>query len=582
MERIAAGGMGEVYRATIQTMGGIEKTVALKLVRDDLLGSRKDFAAMFVEEAKVAMHLSHANVVQAFDVGRIDDRWFLAMEYVEGTTLGALLRASRRNLGQPIPHRYVVCIAIEVLKGLDYAHRRRGADGKPLDIVHRDVSPANILISWEGEVNIADFGIAKSAMKSVGTIAGTVKGKVPYMAPEQLRGAAVDRRADLYSMGAVLYQMLTGRRAFEADPAAIQTVLDGRFPRPREVIAEIPEALERIVLRAMATSPDDRYPSAAAMRQDLEQIALKEQYLLSSADLAEFVELAVRTSAREEEEDATEHDPSPPGSSPQMHIGPAAEPTSNPFDALLGRELEKIESAEPFSVFSTRLAIPLEAVERAAAAAEADTKMLAEPEPAARPATSGSTTSQYALPTRTRGTLTFVLAGMAIAAIAATAIVISASSGSGAPAEAPRVTIENRETPELALPPREPEPARELPIGVEPPPDLADPPTPAPQKGGRRARGQEPAPAATMPLPTPPPTAPSAQPALLSINTDPWAYVSIDGIQIRATPLLRHSLAAGRHRVVLRNPAESLEQSLSIELAPGEHRRISLDLRANP
>ncbi|MEQ9075530.1 MAG: serine/threonine-protein kinase, partial [Sandaracinaceae bacterium] len=158
--RIAAGGMGEVFLASVETMPGVLRPVALKLVRPELAG-QPGFAQLFVEEVRVAMSLSHANVVQAFDVGQIDARWFLAMEYVDGLDLSALLSRG------PLPLGLSLLVAIEALKGLDYAHRRRGADGAPLAIVHRDVSPGNLLLSRVGEVKVADFGVAKSTLRDV-------------------------------------------------------------------------------------------------------------------------------------------------------------------------------------------------------------------------------------------------------------------------------------------------------------------------------------------------------------------------------------------------------------------------------
>src|SRR5688572_21477609 len=180
LERIAAGGMGEVYRACTG-IGGAEKQVALKLVRADVAAD-PGIAGMFVEEAKVALALSHTNVVQAFEVGRSEDRYFLAMEHVDGIDLGALIRLCRDRLGQPIPHRHAIYVAIEALKGLDYAHRCRDTEGRPLRLVHRDISPGNILLSREGEVKIADFGIAKTTLRATGSMAGSFKGKLLYMA----------------------------------------------------------------------------------------------------------------------------------------------------------------------------------------------------------------------------------------------------------------------------------------------------------------------------------------------------------------------------------------------------------------
>ena len=347
---IAEGGMGEVYRAQMATIDGVEKMVALKVTRANV---SKDLTSLFVDEARLAMRLSHGNIVQAFDVGRVDDRLFLAMEYIDGINLADLLWACSQRLGQLLPHRYVVFIAVELLKGLDYAHRRKDEDGVLLNVVHRDISPGNILISTEGEVKIADFGIAKSALRTKKTTQGRVKGKLPYIAPEQLRESGVDPRTDLFATGAVLYEMLTG--TWRVDPAnpqeAIGQVLGGEFATPRAMVPDIPDSLEAIVLRALQSDPADRFASAAAMRHELEQFAQTQGYLLSSADFADFLE----------ELDAAQHrrptgEASLPGLGRESSDPPSSEPPGEqgaPFNAMLGAELRKLDTGEPYSVYTT-------------------------------------------------------------------------------------------------------------------------------------------------------------------------------------------------------------------------------------
>ncbi|RZV49710.1 MAG: serine/threonine protein kinase, partial [Deltaproteobacteria bacterium] len=349
LDRIAEGGMGEVYRAKMATLGGAEKVVALKVVRRDL-AKNDEFASLFIDEARLAMGLSHANIVQSFDAGRIDDQLFLAMEYVAGVHLGDLLQACERRFQQPIPHRHLIYIAVEALKGLDYAHRRVDSNDRSLGVVHRDVSPGNILVSWEGEVKVADFGIAKSALRSRETTGEQVKGKLPYIAPEQLRQSGVDRRTDIYSLGAVMYEALTDRWLVDANDSeeAIRDILRGRFPKPREINPEIPEAVEAIVLRALSTDPSARYPSAAAMRQELERYALSDGYLLSSTDLADFLG-AIRSDSVHWSE------ASDPGSSERPRSASSADGAleNGPFNALLGAELRKLDTADGYSVFTT-------------------------------------------------------------------------------------------------------------------------------------------------------------------------------------------------------------------------------------
>lgn len=323
-ERLAAGGMGEVYRARMIAAAGLEKVVALKLVRREL-SDRPELRELFVEEARTVLSLSHANIVQAFDVGVMGDRYFIAMEYVHGRDLGRIGR---------LPLRHAVAIAVEVLKGVDYAHRLRGPDGRVIGLVHRDISPSNILLSFEGEVKIADFGVAS-------TIAGSRlaprAGKLSYMSPEQLAGSAVDARADLYAVGAVLYETLSGRpRALGAtDDQIIANVAAGRHPPLAEVAPEVPPELAAIVARCLAIAPEDRFPSAGALRAELERAAQAAGLVLSTADIADHVvEHAVDS-----------HEPQPP---------PGA--ASDPIAAVLFRMPEPggLSRLEPAPARETR------------------------------------------------------------------------------------------------------------------------------------------------------------------------------------------------------------------------------------
>ncbi|MCC7536942.1 MAG: serine/threonine protein kinase, partial [Deltaproteobacteria bacterium] len=371
VERIAAGGMGEVYRASAEAVDGVAKEVALKVLLPEL-ATREDFAALFVEEMKVALTLSHANVVQTFDVGRIDDRYFLAMELVDGTTLAGLLDAREDGVELAWSDRHAVTIAVEALKGLDYAHRRRGPDGRPLGLVHRDVSPSNVLVSAEGEVKVADFGIATSALRSWRSMAGTLAGKVEYMAPEQLRGEPLDRRADVWAMGVVLFEMLAGRRPFVGSyPDVVPEVVEGRRPRLRDLRDDVPERLAQVVERALEVDRERRFPNAAAMRQELEELAMALGWMLAVTDLAELVQ----QTRDADPEDASRRAASTgwlavTGGSASAPVrtadGEAAISTTtasgdasrgvsstDAFDVILGRQLDRLSDDDGFSVYRT-------------------------------------------------------------------------------------------------------------------------------------------------------------------------------------------------------------------------------------
>jgi serine/threonine-protein kinase len=241
---------------------------------------------MFIHEAKLAVRLSHANVVQVFDLGIAPgtvvgglpsaDAYYMAMEYVSGLDLATLLTRCRRQSVQ-IPVEMAVYVAAEVAKGLDHAHRRRDEQNQPLNIVHLDVSPQNVLLSLEGEVKVTDFGIARSLSDASLTQTGTVMGTAHYSAPEQVRGESASPASDIYSMGVVLYEMLTGERPYSGDtPIAVAMArLSEDPPHPKELRSAIPAALDAVVMRALAREPGDRFASAAEMRAALDKGAVE-------------------------------------------------------------------------------------------------------------------------------------------------------------------------------------------------------------------------------------------------------------------------------------------------------------------
>jgi len=266
-ERIGGGGMATVYRATFAAEGGFEKEVALKVIRGEL-SEDPQFIAMFLDEARLSGFLDHPNIVQTFDFGQVDGVYFLAMELVRGRTLAAILETLRKNrlrLGTA-PSLFV---AKEVARALDYAHRARGPDGASLGIVHRDVSPQNVLVSREGHVKLADFGIAKAALRSQVTQPGRVRGKCSYMAPEQARGREVDARADVFALGVVLWECLTGRRLFDgpSDASVLLAVIEKTIPPPSQYVPGLPAEVDRLVLRLLARDPERRPTSGEAYRE---------------------------------------------------------------------------------------------------------------------------------------------------------------------------------------------------------------------------------------------------------------------------------------------------------------------------
>lgn len=293
LERIATGGMAEIYKARLEGIGGFQRTFAIKRILPNL-SQNGEYIAMLVDEAKVAGLLSHANIVQILDLGQVDGIWYIAMEYVHGRDLGAVLRrAKKKGLCLPVPH--TVFIAIELLKGLEYAHQRqvmRGGRPVALNIIHRDVSPPNVLLSFQGEVKLTDFGIARASLKAMETVTGIVKGRFDYMSPEQAAGSKdLDQRSDLFSVGVVLYEMLTGHHPFRTDNeiGTIERVRTGKYIPVSQRNPEVPFTLETIVDRALQVTRDDRYPSATAFKEALDKFFHDAGFIFTHATLASYV-----------------------------------------------------------------------------------------------------------------------------------------------------------------------------------------------------------------------------------------------------------------------------------------------------
>jgi serine/threonine protein kinase len=264
LERIGFGGMAEVFRGVAIAAEGFEKPVAIKRILPHL-GEDARFVELLIAEAKFLSQLRHRNIVQIYDVGLGDDgQYFLVMEYVEGLNLGKLYDILERR-GKRLPADIALHIGAEVCDALDHAHRARGPDGKSLGLVHRDVSPSNVLLSRSGEVKLTDFGIAKRMEDHTGH--GGVRGKFAYISPEQAASKPVDGRSDVFSLGVVLYELVLGHRLYShlADFEALRAVLEGRVKRPRSIDASLPPEIEEILLTALAHDAEERFKSAAEL-----------------------------------------------------------------------------------------------------------------------------------------------------------------------------------------------------------------------------------------------------------------------------------------------------------------------------
>ena len=269
LRQVALGGMAEIYLAKTTGFGGFEKVLALKMIHPKF-SEDAHFINMLIEEAKISVQLNHVNIGQVFDLGRIGEHYYIAMEYIEGPDVYKMMRRAA-EIGVDVPIDSCAHVGHEVCAGLDYAHRKLDSDGESLGIIHRDMSPQNVLISFAGEVKIVDFGIAKAALRAQQTEVGIIKGKYYYMSPEQAWGDQVDHRTDIFSAGIIVYEMLTGQMLYLEDN--IEVLLDrvrkADIEPPSSKRPEIPPELDVVLMKALAKYPDDRYQSAREFGQAL-------------------------------------------------------------------------------------------------------------------------------------------------------------------------------------------------------------------------------------------------------------------------------------------------------------------------
>jgi serine/threonine-protein kinase len=525
---LAQGGMAELFLARHEGPGGFEKDVVIKRVHPHLARDPR-FAAMFLDEARLAARLSHPNIVNITDLGEANGTYFLCMERLEGEDLNAILHAygSRERT---IPASIAAVITSAACDGLHFAHTLTDAKGEGLGLVHRDVSPSNIFITHQGAVKVLDFGIAKARGRAIQTESGELKGKVIYMSPEQARGEELDARSDIFALGIVLYEMLTGVRPFQRDDLMISlaAVAHGHAEPPKKLRPDLPPQLSAIVARAMHPNRDKRFHTAQEMRQALDQ------YLTSCT------------------------------------TGPAA--------ALLQRfmaELREDEKSTPSSTpaQSQRTVNNLEPAPSDAA-----------PEPSPRPE-DPSPAARHPKPRRSRFAV-----GATAAGLASVGLLLWVGRTPSPAEQQPQVLVHPSLPPPLPEPPtvKPAAPAVSSPENTEPArdPKPAEPRAPtearAPAEAPRPANEKPEAPApetasiatpeAEAPRPTPaPPVRPARKPAvaaargLLTVQCAPqWCQVSIDGQDKGYSPLLNVPLQPGPHRISALNPRTKAVQQRTV------------------
>ncbi len=332
IRRMAAGGMAVLYLAIHRSIAGIERLLVIKRILPEY-GRDRGYVEMLLKEARIAMTFAHANIVTVFDVGQVDGEYFIAMEHIHGEDLRAVVRAMKPKGVTEFPLEHALAVGFGVAAGLAYAHEKKDLQGTPLRVVHRDISPQNVVVTFTGDVKIVDFGIAKaslarspqereSATASVrparpegdtgsgqvrrgerdtsvslnsldGTGNGKVKGKIPYMSPEQARGDDLDHRSDIFSLGIMLFELCTGRRLFRAgsDVDTLKMITDGVYPRASEVNPRVPPALDAVISKALAPDREERYQSARDLQADLEAVARAERIPVSSVALGDWMKM---------------------------------------------------------------------------------------------------------------------------------------------------------------------------------------------------------------------------------------------------------------------------------------------------
>ncbi|OJH42456.1 serine/threonine protein kinase [Cystobacter ferrugineus] len=527
LEVIAKGGMGEVYKAQQEGPAGFSKTVVVKRVLPHLADA-ENFIEMFLEEARLAARLSHPNVVQIFELGEERGEYFIAMEYIPGPSLHRV-RKRLRELGHPFPVDIAAYVVAQALQGLHYAHELRDEAGRPLGIVHRDISPDNILVTMDGVVKVVDFGIAKATDSASKTQSGMLKGKLSYISPEQVSGWPASVHSDIYAAGVVLYQLFTNTLPFSApsNAALLQKIATAEPEAPERRELDVPPVLSNIVMKALRKEPHERFATAQEMSRALFDALESCQRRLFPEDLSAFLKQLFEQEG-----------------SPRRFF---AQPTPR----------------------GTRLPAPPAVVEDEATAPLAGSVLSNPPTVTTEPARPRNRAIAWAV----GGALISVAVGVvalrpwergtppAPAPVAPSSV---------APAPAPEnVQVQKPATPEPPV-------AAVSPIAAEPSPEKAAVPPP---------REAAPPPDAPTPEPTTPSPAPSPQEpsrvavmGRVQVRVNPWAEVFYEGRRLGITPMPAIRLPAGRRTLTLKNKELGVSRDYRVSVPANGEVTLKADL----
>lgn len=537
IRRIAVGGMAQIWLAVQRGPHGFEKTAVLKVILPELC-TNDEFVQMFLDEARLAAGLDHSNVVRIYDFGEVNGQYYLAMEHLPGEDLASIMQSSKRA-ERMVPIATACDIIVGAATGLHFAHELTDAGGKPLNVVHRDVSPSNIIVTYHGTVKLVDFGIARAESNITKTAAGTLKGKVAYVSPEQASGEVLDRRSDVFALGTVLYELVTLQRPFkrESDLATLKAVVGAPIPVPSSIRPQVPPALDAIILKAMERDLEQRYQSAAELADALAGFLVSQQYVRSERSIAEFMTGLFDADRRMGKLRIAQISLEPSAKTPSQlkhlpqHLSPIR---SHP--TLPAAELAPAPVPAP-APFGTTGSMPIvEGVDVSLAT------QVGEP-----------TLARIA---RVRKQRTAIGVGAVIVLVALVAWFATRPGEEPPKKEPPAIAVKD---PVKPPPPKEPvkdpvavvDPPAKDPV-VAPPPKDPPPVDPQPPKD---------------PNPKPRPVAAKGK---LTLDTTPYTEVFLKGKKLGDTPLVDVALPPGIHVLTLVNDAKGIKRAIEIEIAAGK------------
>jgi len=596
LKKVGLGGMAELFLARQSGIEGFEKLIVIKRILPHLADSA-EFIQMFLNEARLAARLNHPNVVQIYDLGRVAGTYFIAMEYINGVDLSRVLKKERKAR-RFIPTEHAVKVMSYVCEALTYAHNHTDVRGNPLCIVHRDISPHNVLVAFDGGVKLTDFGIAKAATQASKTKAGTLKGKYYYMSPEQCLGRKVDNRSDIFSAGILLYQLMTGRLPFRGDSEfSVLHAIVHDAPRPPSVHREdFPAGLYPILERSMAKHPEDRYDDALQMQMALEKFLMEQKLVSNTTLIGKYVQSlfpevieAMKKARPEDTEDIEEIidglaiaaaerlTPSKPGVTPSDELVLSARTPS----AVIRQDGVDIPVAATGKA-DDDLDIPIMTPSMVTAA----------PTAAQRPSA-----MEAALPPKKKASwrIAVLLGAVFLSAICGALLVHYLGKMEGQSAAPPpevqpagavggpissRVVVEKPKEPEPAA--EKKEPAKEEEKKVEE--KAGEKVKPKPKRNRRKRRTsvarihKKPAEEDVEEIPDEAPPKPAAS-GYLTLDTKPWTEVYFKGKRLGLTPLAYQKLPAGKQKLLLRNREQNIQKTIVIEIKPNETTVKQLNLQ---